>query len=118
MAVDSIRLARKLMATKRMTGLKPVEEKPGASVQNEVELAEAAGRIATTIFHPVGTAKMGPDGDRTAVVDPRLAVRGVGGLTIADASVMPRIVSGNTHAPVVMIAERAATYLTEIRSSH
>jgi choline dehydrogenase len=110
-AVDSIRLARRLMATKRMAGFKPVEEKPGATVQSEEELAEAAGRIATTIFHPVGTAKMGPDGDPLAVVDPRLAVRGVGGLTIADASVMPKIVSGNTHAPVVMIAERAAEFL-------
>ena len=115
MAVDSIRLARKLMATKRMAGFKPIEEKPGAAVQSEEDLAEAAGRIATTIFHPVGTAKMGPDGDRMAVVDPRLAVRGVGGLTIADASVMPKIVSGNTHAPVVMIAERAAEFLIERR---
>jgi choline dehydrogenase len=110
-AVDSIRLARKLMATQRMAAFKPVEEKPGAAVQSDEELAEAAGRIATTIFHPVGTAKMGPEGDRMAVVDPRLKVRGIGGLTIADASVMPRIVSGNTHAPVVMIAERAAEFL-------
>ena len=74
-------------------------------------LAEAAGRIATTIFHPVGTARMGPEGDVLAVVDAKLAVHGVEGLTIADASVMPRIVSGNTHAPVVMIAERAAEFL-------
>ena len=112
-AVDSIRLARKLMATKRMESFRPIEEKPGTTVQSEEELAEAAGRIATTIFHPVGTAKMGPEGDATAVVDPRLAVRGVGGLTVADASVMPRIVSGNTHAPVVMIAERAAEFLLQ-----
>jgi choline dehydrogenase len=110
-AVASIRLARKLMATRRMADFKPVEEKPGAEIRSDAELAEAAGRIATTIFHPVGTAKMGPEGDPTAVVDSRLAVRGVGGLTIADASVMPRIVSGNTHAPVVMIAERAAEFL-------
>ena len=110
-AVDSIRLARKLMATKRMAGFHSVEEKPGAAVQSDEDLGEAAGRIATTIFHPVGTARMGPEGDRMAVVDPKLAVRGVGGLTIADASVMPRIVSGNTHAPVVMIAERAAEFL-------
>jgi choline dehydrogenase len=115
-AVDSIQLARKLMATKRMEAFKPVEEKPGAGIQSAEELADAAGRIATTIFHPVGTAKIGPEGDRMAVVDPRLAVRGVGGLTIADASVMPTIVSGNTHAPVVMIAERAAEFL--LRSSY
>jgi choline dehydrogenase len=110
-AVDSIRLARKLMATNRMAGFKPVEEKPGADVQSEEELAEAAGRIATTIFHPVSTARMGRPDDPMAVVDTRLAVRGVAGLMIADASVMPRIVSGNTHAPVVMIAERAAEFL-------
>jgi choline dehydrogenase len=110
-AVDSIRLARKLMATNRMAGFKPVEEKPGADVQSEEELAEAAGRIATTIFHPVSTARMGRPDDQMAVVDTRLAVRGVAGLMIADASVMPRIVSGNTHAPVVMIAERAAEFL-------
>ena len=116
-AVDSIRLARRLMATRRLAAFKPSEAAPGAEVQSDEDLAEAAGRVATTIFHPVGTAKMGPEGDKTAVVDPRLAVRGIGGLTIADASVMPRIVSGNTHAPVVMIAERAATYLTENGSS-
>ena len=110
-AVESIRLARKLMTTKRMAGFKPIEEKPGAEIQSDEEVAGAAGRIATTIFHPVGTAKMGPEGDAMAVVDPRLAVHGVGGLTIADASVMPKIVSGNTHAPVVMIAERAAEFL-------
>jgi choline dehydrogenase len=112
-AVDSIRLARRLMATRRLAAFKPSEAAPGTDVQSDEDLAEAAGRVATTIFHPVGTAKMGLEGDKTAVVDPRLAVRGIGGLTIADASVMPRIVSGNTHAPVVMIAERAATYLTE-----
>ena len=110
-AVESIRLARKLMTTKRMAAFKPIEEKPGAEIQSDEELAEAAGRIATTIFHPVGTTRMGPEGDTMAVVDPRLAVNGVGGLTIADASVMPKIVSGNTHAPVVMIAERAAEFL-------
>ena len=101
------------MATTRMAEFQPVEEKPGLAIQDDEALAEAAGRIATTIFHPVGTARIGPATDRMAVVDPRLAVHGMGGLTIADASVMPRIVSGNTHAPVVMIAERAAQFLTE-----
>jgi choline dehydrogenase len=112
-AVDSIRLARRLMATARMAAFKPSEAAPGTDIVSDEDLAEAAGRVATTIFHPVGTAKMGSASDRMAVVDPKLAVRGIGGLTIADASVMPRIVSGNTHAPVVMIAERAATYLAE-----
>ncbi len=112
-AVESIKLARRLLATRRMAEFRPVEAQPGIDVQSDEELAEAAGRIATTIFHPVGTARMGPKDDRMAVLDPRLAVRGIGGVTIADASVMPKIVSGNTHAPVVMIAERAATFLTE-----
>jgi choline dehydrogenase len=112
-AVESIRLARRLLATRRMAEFRPVEAQPGIDVQSDEELAEAAGRIATTIFHPVGTARMGPKDDRMAVLDPRLAVRDIGGVTIADASVMPKIVSGNTHAPVVMIAERAATFLTE-----
>lgn len=107
-AVDSIRLARHLMATKRLERFGPKEKLPGVDVESEADLVAAAGRIATTIFHPVGTARMGPESDPLAVVDPQLRVRGFENLTIADASVMPRIVSGNTHAPVVMIAERAA----------
>ncbi|BCH20890.1 GMC family oxidoreductase [Mesorhizobium sp. L-8-3] len=105
-AVDSILAARRLMATNRMRAFDPREFKPGPAVDTPEELVRAAGDIATTIFHPVGTAKMGRDAK--AVVDPELKVRGLSGLRIADASVMPTIVSGNTHAPVVMIAERAA----------
>ena len=75
-------------------------------IQAPTDLARAAGDIATTIFHPVGTAKMGVD--EQSVVDPSLRVYGIEGLRIADASIMPTIVSGNTHAPVVMIAEKAA----------
>ena len=116
-AVASIRLARRLMATKRLAQYHPQEVAPGVDLQGDEVLAEAAGRIATTIFHPVGTTRMGLADDPMAVVDPRLRVRGVEGLTIADASVMPRIVSGNTHAPVVMIAERAATFLMEEQAS-
>ena len=81
---------------------------PGVSLQSEGELAKAAGDIGTTIFHPVGTAKMGTQDDPAAVVDARLKVRGLKGLRIADASVMPRITSGNTNSPVLMIAEKAA----------
>lgn len=105
-AVDSILAARRLMATKRMQVFDPREFKPGPAVDTPEELVRAAGDIATTIFHPVGTARMGRDA--MAVVDPELKVHGLSGLRIADASVMPTIVSGNTHAPVVMIAERAA----------
>ena len=107
-AVESIRLARRLMATEGLRPFRPQEVSPGVEISSDDELVEAAGRIATTIFHPVGTARMGRPDDPLAVVDPSLRVRGIDNLLIADASVMPRIVSGNTHAPVVMIAERAA----------
>jgi choline dehydrogenase len=110
-AVSSIRLARKLMATRRMEEFSPVEVAPGIDVQDDESLAHAAGRISTTIFHPVGTARMGPEADRDAVVTPDLKLKGFSNITIADASVMPNIVSGNTHAPVVMIAEKAAQEL-------
>ncbi|CAN5251863.1 GMC family oxidoreductase N-terminal domain-containing protein [soil metagenome] len=105
-AVESIRQARRLMATKRMGEFAPEEFKPGPEIQSEAELARAAGDISTTIFHPIGTARMGEDA--LAVVDSRLRVRGIEGLRVADASIMPVIVSGNTHAPVVMIAEKAS----------
>lgn len=105
-AADSIVAARNLMATKRMAEFKPEEFKPGVHIQKPDELARAAGDIATTIFHPVGTAKMGSDD--MAVVDPQLRVHGLQGLRVVDCSIMPTIVSGNTHAPAVMIAEKAA----------
>lgn len=113
MAADSIRQARKLMATRRMSEFAPHEIKPGANIAEDDDLAKAAGDIATTIFHPVGTAKMGSDS--MAVVNDRLQVHGIGGLRIADASIMPNIVSGNTHAPVTMIAEKAADIIKHWR---
>ena len=94
------------MATRRMAEFQPVEIKPGPQVDGPEALLKAAGDIATTIFHPASTARMGTD--EAAVVRPDLTVRGIGGLSIADASVMPMITSGNTHAPVTMIAEKAA----------
>ena len=83
----------------------------GTQFQTDDELAKLAGDIGTTIFHPVGTCKMGAADDALAVVDSQLRVRGVAGLRIADASVMPRITSGNTNSPTLMIAERAAEWL-------
>lgn len=105
-AVASIRHARKLMATQAMRPYVPQERIPGPAIASHDELLKAAGDISTTIFHPVSTARMGTDND--AVVDPDLCVHGMAGLSVADASVMPAITSGNTHAPVVMIAEKAA----------
>ncbi|MBB3997108.1 GMC family oxidoreductase [Aureimonas pseudogalii] len=105
-AVDSIRLTRRIVAEPALQRYRPVEFKPGPAFQSEEELVEAAGAIGTTIFHPVGTCRMG--GDPGSVVDPELRVRGVEGLRVADASIMPRIVSGNTNSPTIMIAEKAA----------
>jgi choline dehydrogenase len=108
-AADSIRVARRLMATKRLAAYRPIEFKPGPQITEAQDLTRAAGDIATTIFHPVGTARMGSDAQ--AVVDPELRLRGVNRLRIADASIMPTIVSGNTHAPAVMIGEKAAEFI-------
>jgi choline dehydrogenase len=90
---------------------RPQEVKPGVQFQSDDDLARLAGDIGTTIFHPVGTCRMGPASDPNAVVDTRLRVHGVPGLRIADASVMPTITSGNTNSPTLMIAERAAAWL-------
>jgi choline dehydrogenase len=105
-AARSIRHARQLMAKKAVSRFKPQEMLPGVEFRSDEELIQRAGDIATTIFHPVGTCKMGSD-DR-AVVDAELRVHGLAGLRIVDASVMPTIVSGNTNSPVIMIAEKAA----------
>jgi choline dehydrogenase len=105
-ALASIRQARQIMSAKALHPFQPKEWLPGPEFQSDAELSRKAGDIATTIFHPVGTCRMGSDPQ--AVVDPKLKVHGVDGLRIVDASVMPRIVSGNTASPVVMIAERAS----------
>ena len=96
-----------------MQKYKPEEWKPGIQFQTDDELAKLAGDIANTIFHPVGTAKMGRDDDPSAVVDTRLRVRGIEGLRVVDASVMPQITSGNTNAPTLMIAEKASRWIRE-----
>jgi choline dehydrogenase-like flavoprotein len=112
-AADSIRLVRRICAAPALAPYRPEELRPGAAAQSENELVKAAGDIGTTIFHPVGTAKMGTEDDRGAVVDARLRVRGIKGLRIADASVMPRITSGNTNSPTLMIAEKASAMILE-----
>jgi choline dehydrogenase len=107
-AANAIRVTRRIMSMPALQAFQPEEFKPGATYQSEEELIQAAGEIGTTIFHPVGTAKMGPDDDANAVVDHRLRVRGIEGLRVIDASVMPCITSGNTNSPTLMIAERGA----------
>jgi choline dehydrogenase len=97
------------MAAKALAKYRPEEWKPGPQVQTEEELARAAGDLGTTIFHPIGTCKMG--NDPMAVVNDRLAVHGIDGLRVIDASIMPRITSGNTNAPTVMIAEKGAEFV-------
>jgi len=112
-ALDSMRFTRRIMASKALAKYEPKELMPGGGVDSDAELKRAAGDLGTTIFHPVGTCKMG--NDDLAVVDDRLRLRGVLALRVVDASVMPRITSGNTNAPTVMIAEKAAEMIREDR---
>ncbi len=110
-AVDAIRLSRRIVATPALQKFAPEEYLPGAQIESDDDLAKAAGDIGTTIFHPVGTAKMGADSDPMAVTDETLRVRGVEGLRVVDASVMPNITSGNTNSPTMMIAEKASAMI-------
>ena len=110
-AADSLKLTRRIVEAPAMKKYAPVEFKPGAHLTTDEELARAAGDISTTIFHPVGTCRMGRDEDPTAVLDSRLRVRGVAGLRVVDASVMPVITSGNPNSPTIMIAEKAAAMI-------
>jgi choline dehydrogenase-like flavoprotein len=113
-AADAIRTTRQLMKQKALEKYNPVEFLPGPSVgDDDAALAKAAGDIGTTIFHPVGTAKMGTPNDANAVVDERLRFYGIAGLRVADASVMPTITSGNTNTPTAMIAEKGAAMILE-----
>jgi choline dehydrogenase len=112
-AAEAIRLTRRIVAQTALQKFKPDEFRPGAEIVDTAALAEAAGLIGTTIFHPVGTCKMGPESDARAVVDAKLRVRGLAGLRVADASIMPTITSGNTNAPTLMIAEKAAATILE-----
>ncbi len=113
-AADSIRVARRIAAQPALAPYRPVEHLPGPGVgDDDAALIKAAGDIGTTIFHPVGTAKMGRDSDKTAVVDHRLRIIGLDGIRVIDASVMPTITSGNTNSPTMMIAEKGAAMIRE-----
>jgi choline dehydrogenase len=105
-AVDGMRFTRRIMAARALARYQPEEYRPGSSIAKDNELARAAGELGTTIFHPVGTCKMG--NDPMAVVDPDLKVHGIRRLRVIDASIFPRITSGNTNAPTYVIAEKGA----------
>lgn len=107
----AMHITRKLMATNAMAPFIAEEMTPGPNVQTEEELLDSARNISQTIYHPVGTCKMGSDPN--SVVDSRLRVNGVKGLRVVDASIMPTITSGNTNAPVIMIAEKASDMIVE-----
>ena len=121
-AADSLRLTRTIVGQPALAKYQPQEFKPGLQFQTDTELARLAGDIATTIFHPVGTTKMGRDDDPLAVLDARLRVRGPGGLIaglrVVDAGVMPSITSGNTNSPALMIAEKAARWIIDGERMH
>ena len=108
-AADSIRLTRRIVAQPALARYKPEEYKPGAQIDTQADLEHAASEVGTTIFHPVGTCKMGVD--PMAVVDPELRVHGLQGLRVIDASIMPTITSGNTNSPTIMIAEKGARFI-------
>lgn len=110
-AADSLRVTRRIAEQPAFAKYAPEEVKPGVEYQTDDELARLAGDIGTTIFHPVGTTRMGREDDEMAVVGPRLKVRGIMGLRVADAGVMPTITSGNTNSPTLMIAEKAASWI-------
>ena len=110
-AADSLRITRHIVAQPALARYRPEEYKPGPQYQSDEELARLAGDIATTIFHPVGTTRMGRGDDPMAVLDARLRVRGVEGLRVVDAGAMPTITSGNTNSPTLMMAEMAAQWI-------
>ncbi|MBV8626569.1 MAG: choline dehydrogenase, partial [Paraburkholderia sp.] len=114
-AAAALRLTRRIVQAPALQRYSPQEFRPGIELQSEEELVRAAGAIGTTIFHPVGTCRMGTVDDAASVVDARGRVIGVEALRVADASIMPTITSGNTNAPTIMIAERIAA---DMRITH
>ena len=116
-AADSLALTRRIVAAPAMRAHMPEEFMPGINFQTEEERIRAAGEIGTTIFHPVGTCKMGKLDDRKAVVDHQMRVVGVQGLRVVDASIMPTITSGNPNSPIIMLAEKAALWIKAGKSA-
>jgi choline dehydrogenase len=112
-AIAALRFARALAGTAAMRSYVQEELRPGSTAQSDDDLLEFARQYGATIFHPSGTCKMGPASDPLAVVDDRLRVHGIAGLRVVDCSIMPTLVSGNTNAPVVMIAEKASDLIRE-----
>jgi choline dehydrogenase len=111
LAAESLRITRRIVAQPALARYQPQEWKPGRQYESDEDLARLAGDIATTIFHPVGTTKMGRDDDPMAVLDSQLRVRGIAGLRVVDAGAMPTIASGNTNSPTLMMAEKAAEWI-------
>jgi choline dehydrogenase len=111
--MEAVRLTRRIVSQPALAGYHPSEFRPGPELKSDEQLERAIGDISTSIFHPVGTAAMGQH-DR-AVVDAQLRVHGLGGLRVIDASVMPSITSGNTNAPTMMIAEKGAAMMLEVK---
>jgi choline dehydrogenase-like flavoprotein len=116
-AAAALRLTRRIARARALERFAPEEFMPGRQHDSDEELARAAGDVGTTIFHPVGTCRMGPASERASVVDARLRVHGIGGLRVIDASIMPTITSGNTNSPTVMIAERGAEMILADRKA-
>jgi choline dehydrogenase-like flavoprotein len=112
-AIDAIRLTRKIVAGSALARFEPKEMMPGTDVQSDAEILAYARQTVITDFHQSGTCKMGPDA--MAVVDDRLRVHGMTGLRVIDASIMPNVVCGNTNAPTMMIAEKGAAMVNEDR---
>jgi len=113
-AIDAMRFTRRIMASRALAKYAPEEYRPGSQVEKDADLEKAAGELGTTIFHPVGTCKMG--NDAMAVVDDELRVIGVDRLRVIDASIFPRITSGNTNAPTFVIAEKGARALLKLHA--
>ena len=111
--INGVKIARDLVTQPALAAYVKHEITPGEAIHTDDEILDFALRTGATVYHPVGACKMGPDGDAMAVVNPRLQVRGVSGLRVVDGSIMPQLVSGNTNAPIIMIAEKAAAMMRE-----